>query len=333
MCLISVGIAQQPTGWKAHDKNRPQPKVVDTGESNASASIPSDAIVLFDGTDLSQWNGPDEKKPRWKVKDGVMECFRGAKFLYTKEKFGDIQLHIEWASPEGAKGKGQGRGNSGVFLPGGVEIQVLDSFENETYADGGASSIYGQYPPLANASRGPGKWQSYDIIYHMPVFDADEKLVKPAIVTVLHNGVIVQHAVEALGPTAWVYHEEFDPKVTEGTIGLQDHGNPVRFRNIWVRKLDTATTVGEYPEERPFTENELEKFPGKYGKKLEVKASEGKLWLRALGRSLEMTAYVDGTIGTRGSAGTLKFNVDEEGNVKSVKYDFDAGFRGEVERR
>ncbi len=329
----NVSQAQQPTGWKAHDNRRPQPEVVDPGEANLPSSVPSDAIVLFDGTDLSQWTGGNGKDPKWKVKDGAMECFAGAGFVYTKEKFGDIQLHLEWASPDTVKGNGQGRGNSGVFLPGGMEIQVLDSFNNKTYADGGAASIYGQYPPMVNASRGPGKWQSYDIIYQLPRFDENKKLVQKAVVTVLHNGVVVQHATKPLGPTSWVHHKEYSPGFTEGIIGLQDHGNPVRFRNIWVRKLDTAATEGDYPDERAFTDEELKMFVGKYDRNCEVKAEEGKLWLHTLGQGLEMVAYTDGTFSTKESAGTISFERDESGNVKSMRFKFDAGYNGNVERK
>jgi len=333
LTLTNISFAQQPTGWKAHDLNRPAPTVVDPGKAAESeSSVPADAIVLFDGKDLSNWTGPNGSKPKWKVKDGVMECFRGAKFLYTKEKFSDIQLHIEWASPNEAKGKGQGRGNSGVFLPGGVEVQVLDSFENETYADGSAASIYGQYPPLVNASRGPGQWQTYDIIYNMAKFDEAGKVTKPGVVTVLHNGVVVQNATETLGPTSWVHHTEFKSSVKEGTIGLQDHGNPVRFRNIWVRKLDVAVKAGDYPEERPFTEEEIKKLVGQYKGRMAVKAKDGKLWLTALRQDLEMVAYTDGTFSARESAGTISFEYNKEGKVESMSYNFDAGFRGKVKR-
>ncbi|WP_202907557.1 family 16 glycoside hydrolase [Mariniblastus fucicola] len=325
--------AQQPTGWKAHDKNRPQPKVVDPGEATLPASVPSDAVVIFGGEDLSNFDGPNGKEPKWVVKDGVMESVAGAGFVYTKEKFGDCQIHIEWASPTTVKGNGQGRGNSGVFLPGGFEIQVLDSFENETYADGGAASIYGQYPPLVNASRGPGQWQSYDIVYHMPRFDENQKQVSPAIITVLHNGVVVQHATEALGPTSWVHHKQMNPGLTEGVIGFQDHGNPVRFRNIWVRKLDTAATAGTYPESREFTEEEIKKFVGKYDRNHEVKLKDGKLWLHTLNQDLELVAYSDDTYGAKETAGPISFDTDDDGNVSALKFRFDAGWNGKFDRK
>lgn len=329
---VQVSQAQLASGWKAHDNNRPQPKTVDPGESTASTSVPSDAIVLFNGKDLSSWTGPNGKEPKWNVKDGVMECAKGSGFVYSKEKFADCQLHVEWASPTNVKGNGQGRGNSGVFLPGGYEVQVLDSFENKTYADGGAASIYGQSPPMVNASRGPGQWQTYDIILRMAKFDENGTLTSPAIITVLHNGVVVQHGTEPYGPTSWVLHDDYDANKTEGHIGLQDHGNPVRFRNIWIRKLDTTVTKGTYPESRAFTDDEIKKFTGKYERGQEVKLIDGKVFLKTLGRNMEMAAYVDGTFGLVKSAGPISFTTDDEGNVTALKMKLDAGKGGNFAR-
>ena len=325
-------MAQLATGWKAHDKKRPAPKVVDPGEATASASVPSDAIVLFDGKDLSNWNGPRDGKPKWLVKDGVMESVKGAGFLHSKEKFGDCQLHIEWTSPTKVKGNGQGRGNSGVFLPGGYEIQVLDSFENETYADGGAASIYGQFPPLVNASRGPGQWQTYDIVFKAPRFDENKKLVSKAVITVLHNGVVVQHATQPFGPTSWVLHYNYNSNKVEGAIGLQDHGNPVRYRNIWIRKLGEETSKGTYPESRAFTEDEIKKFVGKYKGGQEVNLIDGKMYLKTLGRNMEMVAYADGTFGLLKTAGPVSFTTDDKGNVTALKMRLDAGKGGNFAR-
>ena len=324
--------AQLATGWKAHDKSRPQPKVVDPGEASPSSSIPSDAIVLFDGKDLSKWNGPNEGKPKWVVEDGVMESVKNAGFLHSKEKFGDCQLHIEWTSPKEVKGKGQGRGNSGVFLPGGFEVQVLDSFENETYADGGAASIYGQFPPLVNASRGPGQWQSYDIVFKAPRFDENKKLLSKAVITVLHNGVVVHHATEAFGPTSWVLHYNYNSKQIEGSIGLQDHGNPVRYRNIWIRKLSADNSKGTYPQSRAFTEDEIKKFVGKYKGGQEVNLIDGKMYLKTLGRDMEMVAYSDGTFGLLKTAGPISFTTDNEGNVTALKMQLHAGKGGNFAR-
>ena len=224
--------------WHVHDPARPRPPVVTPGSASTPEQpgrAPSDAIVLFDGKDLSKWTsggGP----AKWKVADGVAEV-NGTGDVETKEAFGDVQLHLEWMEPTPAQGESQGRGNSGVFFMGRYEVQILDCFENLTYPDGQTASLYGQYPPLVNACRKPGEWQSYDIVFEAPRFDGD-KLVSPARATVFHNGVCVQHAQELLGATqhravaTWAAHPAKLP------LKLQDHGNPVRFRNIWVRPME-----------------------------------------------------------------------------------------------
>ena len=202
--FISFGNAQTAKTWKLHDKNRPRPAIITPGSSSTQENTgqpPSDAIVLFDGKDLSQWRSGHDEAAKWKIKNGYMECVKGKGPIYTKQKFGDCQLHVEWASPFPPKGQGQGRGNSGVYLMSKYEIQVLDSYENDTYPDGQAAAIYGQYPPLVNACRPPGKWQTYDIIFHRPRFDHRGILIKPARITLLHNGVLVQDNVQLLGPT------------------------------------------------------------------------------------------------------------------------------------
>ncbi len=232
----SLGYQDTPlvpgTKWHVHDGERPQPPVVTPGTFSTQeqpGKPPSDAIVLFDGTNLDQW-----KNANWKLVDGAMEAAKGDQ--ESKESFGDIQLHIEWASPSPGKGEGQGRGNSGVFLMGRYEIQVLDNFENQTYPDGQASAVYGSYPPLVNACRKPGEWQTYDIIWECPKFDGD-KVIKPAIVTVIHNGIITQNHTELLGNTNHKNAASYTPHAATGPIRMQDHGNPVKYRNIWVRPL------------------------------------------------------------------------------------------------
>jgi hypothetical protein len=190
--------------------------------------------VLFDGTDLSAWRQGDEVA-KWRVADGFMEV-NGTGSIETAERFGDIQLHLEWAAPKEVASNSQGRGNSGVFLMGIYEVQILDSYENVSYADGQAAAMYGQYPPAVNACRAPGEWQTYDIFFRAPVFEGDE-LVSPAVVTVVHNGVVVHHAREFMGRTAHRQVAAYGAHAPEGPIGLQDHGNPVRFRNVWVRRL------------------------------------------------------------------------------------------------
>ncbi|HET7746905.1 MAG TPA: DUF1080 domain-containing protein, partial [Vicinamibacteria bacterium] len=195
---------QAPKEAPIHDENRPQPKVVDPGPAPAGAGpVPSDAIVLFGGRDLARWRAKKDGGPaRWKVEDGYMEVVKGAGDIQTEQGFGDCQLHVEWAAPAAATGEGQHRGNSGVFLMGRYEVQVLDSYRNRTYPDGQAAALYGQYPPLVNASRPPGEWQTYDIVFRAPRFDAGGRLLRPARITVLHNGVLVQDGRELTGPTA-----------------------------------------------------------------------------------------------------------------------------------
>jgi hypothetical protein len=217
--------------WHVHDPDRPQPRVVTPGANNAA---PSDALVLFDGKDLSHWKAGD-KAAQWKVEGGVMEV-NGTGSLRTVEEFGDLQLHLEWCAPAKVESASQGRGNSGVFLMGRYEVQILDSFQNRTYADGSAASMYAQYPPDVNACRAPGEWQTYDICFQAPRFEGD-KLVSPARVTVVHNGVLVHHAREFLGATAHRSVAQYAAHPATGPIELQDHGNPVRYRNVWVRKL------------------------------------------------------------------------------------------------
>jgi len=228
--------------WRVHDRNRPQPRKVTPGLPMAIQLPPSDAIVLFDGKDLSRWNGGGRggvvSEPRWKVENGYVEMVPGTGGLVTKEKFGDIQLHIEWITPTGAEPSrvGQQRGNSGIGLMGRYEIQVLSSFDNPTYPDGGAGAIYGMYPPMVNPCRPEGEWNSYDIIFERPHFEG-EKLTKPACVTLLFNGVLVQHRVELLGSTAVEPIAKYTAHADEESFSLQAHAGPVRYRNIWVRRL------------------------------------------------------------------------------------------------
>ena len=216
-----------------------EPAIIDPGPVGGP---PSDAIVLFDGKDLSRWNNVKGGEAKWLVKDGVMTVVPHSGSIATKQEFGDVQLHLEWATPAEVVGEGQGRGNSGVFLMGQYEVQILDSFNNKTYFDGQAGAIYKQYAPLVNASRAPGQWQTYDIVFHAPAFDAQGNVTKRARVTVLHNGVLVQDNVEILGSTSLkggAQHDnpEYKPHPPKAPLVLQDHNNPVRFRNIWVRPL------------------------------------------------------------------------------------------------
>jgi len=218
--------------WAVHDKNRPQPIVVTPGERVGQA--PSDAIILFDGYDLSQWVSTKGNEPaQWKVENGYMEVVKKSSSIRTKKSFGDCQLHIEWATPTQTTGSGQDRGNSGVYLMGKYEVQVLDSYNNTTYADGQAAAIYGQNPPMVNACRPPGQWQSFDIIFRRPDFNS----LRPATITVLHNGVLVQDHWIIEGPTAHKKRAKYASHEDKLPLALQNHGDPVRYRNIWIREL------------------------------------------------------------------------------------------------
>ncbi len=229
--------------WHVHDPDRPHPKVI--VPASAPGGAPSDAVVLFDGKDLSKWvqrgkgsNSGKMIEPTWKVENGYFVVGGGSGDLLSKDKFGDCQLHVEWSSPPEVKGNSQGRGNSGVLIMSRYEIQVLDAWENPTYADGQASAIYGQWPPLSNPARRPGEWNTYDIVFEAPRFDG-ERLIKPAFATVFYNGVVTHNRKEIMGAMVYRQVAKYTPHSPEEPLMLQDHNNPVRYRNIWIRALPT----------------------------------------------------------------------------------------------
>ena len=234
-----TALAEIPgTPWRIHDIARPHPRVITPGATPGAA--PSDASVLFDGKDLSKWvhsrNG-QLSDAKWPVKEGYFETGAGSGSIVTRETFGDVQLHLEFATPSPGRGASQDRGNSGVIFMGRYEVQVLDSFENVTYADGQAAAIYGEYPPLVNAARRPGEWQTYDIVFEAPKFNGT-MVVSPAYVTVIWNGVLVQHRRPIMGSTsATTTVHQYAPHDPELPLTLQDHSHPVRYRNIWIRRL------------------------------------------------------------------------------------------------
>jgi hypothetical protein len=240
---MSIGYDDTPiipgTNYHVHDGERLQPRVVAPGTASTQDSAgkpPADAVILFDGTDLAGWKDRNGAPARWKVENGYMEVAPGTGDIRTRAEFGDCQLHVEWAAPIVVSGDGQGRGNSGVFLMGLYEVQVLDCYDNQTYADGTTAALYGQYPPLVNACRKPGEWQTYDVIWTAPRFDGD-KLTSPAVITVLHNGLVVHNHTTLQGPTQHRQTAAYQPQPSVGPLLLQDHGNLVRFRNIWYRPL------------------------------------------------------------------------------------------------
>jgi len=254
-CVLAVGLGgvyaaengpPQPwSKWKVHDMTRPAPPVVTPGTSSTQdqpGKPPSDAMVLFDGTDMSHWQAEGGGEPTFTLQDGVMLSSnlkdpKNNKYLESKDRFGDVQVHVEWSEPTPASGSSQGRGNSGVFLMGKFEIQVLDNFNNPTYPDGQCSAIYGQYPPQVNVCRPPGEWQTYDIVFTHPRYEGSE-VKEPAYVTVLQNGVLTQNHQRIEGPTGHMIVAKYPSSFPEkGPLQLQFHGNPIRYRNIWVRPL------------------------------------------------------------------------------------------------
>jgi hypothetical protein len=242
--IFSLGYEDTPIlpggKWRVHDAKRPHPRMIEPGSSSTqerAGQPPSDAVALFDGGNLAQWRSEKGDAAPWKVKAGYLEVLPKSGDIYSRQEFGDIQLHVEWCAPEPAQSQNEAWGNSGVFLYGVFEVQVWDSYRTDNiYADGQAGAIYGQYPPLANASRKPGEWQAFDILFTVPRFAAG-KLETPAYVTVLHNGVVIHDHTPLLGETG---HRVLPPYIDHGPRGpirLQDHGEPIRYRNIWVREL------------------------------------------------------------------------------------------------
>ena len=285
--------------WAVHDLNRPNP--VKVTPADVPGQPPSDAIVLFDGSQKSfeeNWCDSKGNKTRWKFVNGTLESVRSAGNICSRREFGDVQLHVEWQAPVKVQGYGQGRGNSGVFVLGGMyEVQVLDSYEtnpadmkNPNYADGQAGAVYGQNPPLVNPTRKPGEWQAYDIVFHQPVFEGNT-CVHPGSLTVFLNGVLVQDHWEVEGPT-WHCRRtrQEKPRATKGSIQFQDHGNPVHFRNVWVRELPCRyanTTHGTYLAK----EQDVTNLRRDIAKKLLAKIDQSKCGPEQVKQILEVMAY------------------------------------------
>ncbi len=337
--LIAVANAQRshPAGqctcgqtqWKIHDVNRPKPPVIVPAVESTptqAGKAPSDAVVLFDGKDLTNWCTMNGDAAKWIVtKDGVMEATPGSGYIRTKQNFGNMQLHIEWAAPKKVEGSGQGRGNSGVFLMGTYEIQVLDSYQNETYSDGQASAVYGQIPPMVNACRPPGEWQTYDIIFHRPVFNCEKQLAAPARVTVIQNGVLVHDNVAIKGPTNWQQNEPYTYHRSKLPLSLQDHGNPVRYRNIWIRELPDPEERGIIRKELTPGDKLLEKYAGDYefGKNNILKVVKDARGLTVVppGRqSFEIFANSETMFFSKFVDVTITFQVNAAGEIEGMVY-------------
>lgn len=244
LAFLLLTIAVIPSVAQVQNRESLDPKVTEVWEPKAKkvnpgalpGDVPSDAVVLFNGKDLSEWTSLDGTPAKWEVKEGSVTVVKGAGDIKTKKVFGDMQLHIEWRTPAIVESEGQGRGNSGIFLQERYELQVLDSYESQTYRNGQAGAIYKQHSPLVNATRKPGEWQTYDVIYTTPRFSESGDAIIPAYITVLHNGIVIQNHVEIRGPTEF---KGLPVYVAHGkaSIKLQDHGNPVSYRNIWLREL------------------------------------------------------------------------------------------------
>lgn len=320
--------AQTPARWKVHDMSRPRPPMVKSA-LELPVAAPSDAVVLFDGSDVSKWRSQAGGPAKWIVKDGYMESVAGSGYVFTRDSFGDVQLHVEWAAPVPAEGKGQGRGNSGVFLMGLYEVQVLDSYENITYTDGQAAALYGQSPPLVNASRPPGEWQSYDLIFRRPRFHRDGTLQKPVRLTVLHNGVLVQDNAEGWGPTAWLQNIPYESHPDRLPLSLQDHGNPVRYRNIWLRELPEHSRPGPTRDETKPVMTLAPEVLGRYSGKYKVEpqgiisiSREGSQLYAAFfeGQKLELLPHSKKEFSLRWTAGRLVFDLNAEGKPTGATF-------------
>ncbi len=320
--------AQSTAGWKIHDMTRPVPSKV-AAQLPLPVPPPSDAVVLFDGTDLSKWRAADGSAAKWIIKDGSLAAVPGGGAVYTRNGFGDIQLHLEWAAPTPGRGQGQGRGNSGVFLMGKYEVQVLDSHDNVTYTDGQAAALYGQYPPLVNASLPAGEWQAYDIVFRRPRFRPDGSVAQPARLTVFHNGVLVQDNSAAWGPTSWLQHLPYESHPDRLPLYLQDHGNPVLYRNIWLRELDEEPRPGpgRY-QTKPLmtmTPMMLDRYVGKYGVgagQPVVLSREGGTLYAAFGLlpPLELLPHSETEFSLRWTAATVEFELGPDGRAKSLVF-------------
>lgn len=326
--------------WRQHDIRRPKPPVVEPSSNEIAGKAPKDAVILFDGSNLDGWQSSHGGPANWKVTDGEMQTVPGTGQIETKRKFGDMQLHVEWAAPNPPHGVGQDRGNSGIFLMGQFEIQVLDSYKAETYADGQAGAIYGQFPPLANASRPPGEWQSYDIAFRRPRFDTSGKLLEPARITLFHNGILVQDNEEPIGPTSWLKSLPYTDQGNSGVIALQDHNHVVRYRSIWLRELPERPAPSPSDRARPpvvsLSTELLDTYAGEY--LLNSKPDSAKATIAREGNHLVITypfrpqALVIEPISETVfdmpyTDGRYTFKKDEKGNVTGVHFRIGDGER------
>lgn len=324
---ISEGWEKAMNNWRVHDMKRPQPPTIDPGipgTQESGGKAPSDAIVLFDGKDLTRWEGVRDGTVKWIVKDGYFEVVPGTGDIRTIDSFGDCQLHIEWSTPYHQVGNNYD-GNSGVFMMSKYEVQIFDTYRAKVYADGNPGAIYGEFPPDVNPCLSPGKWQTYDIIFHHPSFDENGFVIKPAIITLIYNGVVVQDNTEILGPTRWMSESLYEAHPDKLPLTLQDHSNPIRFRNIWIRPLPQGVQNSgpEMPEGITLSNTIMEQYVGTYGKGISVTIDhrDGKMMARIASLpffeliSLSENEFIGKRVDSR-----FVIDSDESGKVKGMTW-------------
>ena len=315
--------------WKIHDMNRPRPQVVEPLTQTLPAPAPKNAIILFNGKDFTHWLAKDSTEVKWKLENGFMEIVPGAGEIISKERFGDVFLHVEWSSPDDPGRKGQDRGNSGIFFMHQYELQVLDSYQADTYADGQAGALYGQVPPRFNACRPPGEWNAYDIIFRRPRFNADGSLLTRARISVIHNGVLIQDNEEYQGPTSWLKFLPYKKHDDQMPIALQEHNCKVKYRNIWAVPLPElkAPEKGYVDRTISLPEKELDKFIGVYQRPntpatFTITKNNGSLYCDFYWRpgALELVPLAANSFAMKETAGVIDFNVNSKGIVTGLVF-------------
>jgi Domain of Unknown Function (DUF1080) len=315
--------------WKIHDMSRPKPPVVEPIAQSLPAPAPKGAIVLFKENDISHWKGTDSSGAKWKLEKDYMEIVPGTGAIESKESFGDVFLHVEWASPDDTTRRGQDRGNSGIFFMGQYEMQVLDSYQADTYADGQAGAIYGQAPPRFNACKPRGQWNAYDISFRRPRFAEDGTVKSPARITVIHNGILIQDNEEYKGPTSWLKYLPYKAHADKLPVSLQEHNCKVRFRNIWALPLPELTMpAGVYGDKTIVLQDaDLDKFTGQYERPNQkapviVTKKNGSLFADFFWRpgELELVPVSAKEFALKETAGTVTFNVDDKGNATDLVF-------------
>jgi 3-keto-disaccharide hydrolase/uncharacterized protein DUF3471 len=315
--------------WKVHDMNRPRPQAIEPLEQTLPAPAPKNAVILFNGNDFSNWTGKNNSDVKWKLENGYMEIVPGTGAITSKEKFGDVFLHVEWASPDEPNRKGQDRGNSGIFFMNQYEMQVLDSYQADTYADGQAGAVYGQAPPRFNACKPRGQWNAYDIFFRRPRFSADSTLISPARITVLHNGIPIQDNEEYKGPTSWLKYLPYKAHADKMPISLQEHNCKVRYRNIWAIPLPELAMPGKDYGDKTISmpETDLDKYTGTYQRQnspatIIISKKDGSLYGDFFYRpgTLQLVPLSSKEFAMKETAGTITFTLDEKGNATDLVF-------------